>query len=82
MPALEALRTVPRIRSHEITRDLSLDHAHQRLLGDGESSVIAIAMACGFSSFGHFARRYRDRFGELPSTTRARRWGAERHPGL
>lgn len=63
-------------------RDLRLDHAHQRLLGDGESSVISIAMACGFSSFGHFARRYRDRFGELPSTTRARRWGAERHPGL
>lgn len=54
-------------------RDLRLDHAHQRLLGEGEDSVISIAMACGFSSFGHFARRYRDRFGELPSTTRARK---------
>lgn len=54
-------------------RDLRLDHAHQRLLGDGEDSVISIAMSCGFSSFGHFARRYRERFGELPSTTLARR---------
>lgn len=53
-------------------RELRLDHAHQMLLGDNEDSVISIAMACGFSSFGHFARRYRERFGELPSTTRAR----------
>lgn len=53
-------------------RELRLAHAHQRLLSDGEDSVISIAMACGFSSFGHFARRYRERFGELPSTTRAR----------
>lgn len=54
-------------------RDLRLDHAHQRLLADGEDSVISIAMSCGFSSFGHFARRYREKFGELPSTTLARR---------
>ncbi len=54
-------------------RDLRLDHAHQRLLQGDEDSVISIALACGFSSFGHFARRYRDRFGELPSTTRTRR---------
>ncbi|WP_419320107.1 AraC family transcriptional regulator [Caulobacter sp. ErkDOM-E] len=54
-------------------RDLRLDHAHQRLLDGGEDSVISIALSCGFSSFGHFARRYRERFGELPSTTLARR---------
>lgn len=54
-------------------RNLRLDHAHQKLLVDPEASVISIAMACGFSSFGHFARRYRERFGELPSTTRAQR---------
>ena len=53
-------------------RDLRLDHAHRKLLGDPDASVISIAMACGFSSFGHFARRYREKFGELPSTTRAR----------
>lgn len=55
-------------------RDIRLDRARQRLLRDGdEYSVISIAMACGFSSFGHFARRYKERYGELPSTTRARR---------
>jgi AraC-like DNA-binding protein len=54
-------------------RELRLDHAHRLLLCDQEDSVISIAMTCGFSSFGHFARRYRERFGELPSTTRARR---------
>lgn len=54
-------------------RDLRLDHARQRLLSGDEDSVTTVAMACGFSSFGHFARRYRERFGELPSTTRSRR---------
>jgi AraC-like DNA-binding protein len=54
-------------------RELRLDHAHRMLLCEEEDSVISVAMTCGFSSFGHFARRYRERFGELPSTTRARR---------
>lgn len=54
-------------------RNLRLDHARRMLLAsDNTLSVIEVAMACGFSSFGHFARRYRDRFGELPSTTRVR----------
>jgi len=55
-------------------RNLRLDHARRMLLSaDNILSVIDIAMACGFASFGHFARRYRDRFGELPSSTRVRR---------
>jgi AraC-like DNA-binding protein len=55
-------------------RELRLAHARRMLLDDEEAmSVISIAMACGFASFGHFARRYREKFGELPSTTRARR---------
>lgn len=54
-------------------RNLRLDHARSRLLApDNTQSVIDVAMACGFASFGHFARRYRERFGELPSVTRAR----------
>lgn len=54
-------------------RNLRLDHAHRMLRSyDNALSVIDVAMACGFASFGHFARRYRDRFGELPSTTRVR----------
>jgi AraC-like DNA-binding protein len=54
-------------------RNLRLDHARRMLLApDNLLSVIDVAMSCGFASFGHFARRYRDRFGELPSTTRVR----------
>jgi AraC-like DNA-binding protein len=54
-------------------RNLRLDHARRMLLSSHNTlSVIEVAMACGFASFGHFARRYRDRFGELPSATRVR----------
>jgi AraC-like DNA-binding protein len=54
-------------------RDLRLQKARQRLIeGGSDGSVISVALACGFSSFGHFARRYRERFGELPSETLAR----------
>lgn len=39
-------------------------------------SVIQVALKCGFQNPGHFARDYRNAFGELPSATlqRARRW--------
>lgn len=54
-------------------RDVRLERANRRLLdGDGEVSVLDVALACGFASFGHFARRYREKFGELPSATVAR----------
>jgi transcriptional regulator GlxA family with amidase domain len=32
-------------------------------------SVTGVAFACGFSNLGHFARDYRQAFGELPSMT-------------
>lgn len=52
-------------------RGVRLDNARRMLLSGAEDvSVISVAMRCGFSSFGHFARRYRERFGELPSATR------------
>lgn len=38
-----------------------------------EETVTAIASAWGFSNFGALAGRYRERFGEMPSQTRARR---------
>ncbi|NIY95617.1 AraC family transcriptional regulator [Salipiger sp. HF18] len=38
----------------------------------GEETVATIASAWGFGSFGALAGRYRERFGELPSQTRAR----------
>lgn len=36
---------------------------------DQNTSVIGVALACGFLNSGHFARDYRLAFGELPSTT-------------
>lgn len=50
-----------------------LAHARGRLQsGDPDVSVTAIALSCGFSNLGHFARDYRTFFGELPSETLAR----------
>jgi AraC-like DNA-binding protein len=54
-------------------RDVRLSNAHSLLLAPTGGSVIDVALKCGFASFGHFARRYREKFGELPSTTLARR---------
>ena len=58
------------VSPHTYLRNVRLDHA-RRLLLDGQSqlSVIDVALKCGFSSLGHFAQRYRERFGELPSAT-------------
>lgn len=33
------------------------------------TSVTAVALSCGFSNMGHFARRYSEAFGEKPSDT-------------
>ena len=37
-----------------------------------ETSVTAVAFVCGFGNLGHFARDYRETFGERPSETLAR----------
>ena len=50
-----------------------LRRARELLLSaDENSSVTGIAFACGFLGTGHFAKDYRDAFGELPSETLAR----------
>ena len=50
-----------------------LRHARNMLCRPGpEASVTAIAFVCGFGNLGHFARDYRQTFGERPSTTLAR----------
>jgi AraC-like DNA-binding protein len=55
-------------------RDCRLNHARKFLMDAGDDqSVTAIAMACGFKSIGHFARHYREKFGELPSLTMPRK---------
>jgi AraC-like DNA-binding protein len=44
-------------------------HQARKMLAEPEASVTAVAYACGFFSTGHFARAYREAFGELPSQT-------------
>ena len=54
----------------KITR---LRHARNMLAsGNPDTSVTAVAYACGFATMGHFAGEYRQAFGELPSQTIAR----------
>ena len=55
-----------------------LDRARRELLkSDPLVTVTEVAALCGFDHLSRFARRYRERFGEPPSATRARsrqRW--------
>jgi transcriptional regulator GlxA family with amidase domain len=46
----------------------------KQMLDEGglKTSVTGAALLCGFQNAGHFARQYREMFGELPSTTLAR----------
>jgi len=39
---------------------------------DAETSVTSVAFVCGFGNLGHFARDYRQAFGERPSATLAK----------
>ena len=61
-------------------RRVRLSLARRRLLtADREATVTGIALASGFSQFGRFAVKYRQRFGELPSQTLERTRAV--HPG-
>lgn len=54
-------------------RSVRLKHARKMLsLASPDTSVTSVAFACGFGNLGHFARDYRQAFGELPSATLAR----------
>jgi AraC-like DNA-binding protein len=54
-------------------KDVRLQRAREMLvLARPGDSVTAIAYRCGFQNHGHFARAYRGRFGESPSTTLTR----------
>ena len=51
-------------------KSVRLRHAERMLAqADPNSSVTAVALACGFLNLGHFARDYRATFGVLPSET-------------
>lgn len=57
----------------EFLRELRLRSARARLLdGTVRTTVAEIARQCGFAHVGRFSARYRARFGELPTATRAR----------
>jgi AraC family ethanolamine operon transcriptional activator len=47
-----------------------LNAAHNALRrASRDDTVSAVAIRCGFSDFGHFARDYRELFAQLPSET-------------
>lgn len=50
-------------------RTIRLDRARD-LIRQTTLSITEIALACGFSSPGHFSRRYRERFGSSPKEER------------
>ena len=52
----------------QLQRSIRLDRVRTELL-QGNGSIGAIAAELGFQSRSHFARRYREQFGELPQTT-------------
>ena len=60
----------------EFVKRVRLGRARQKLSRpDDETSVTAIAFECGFGNPGHFAKDYRESFGETPSETLRRGLG-------
>jgi AraC-like DNA-binding protein len=58
---------------HAFVKQTRLNRSKQILeRGDPATSVTSVAYACGFGNPGHFAKDYREAFGELPSDTLAR----------
>jgi transcriptional regulator GlxA family with amidase domain len=54
-------------------KSVRLKNAHELLRSPTDTtSVTDVALNCGFSNLGHFAKDYQDALGELPSSTLAR----------
>lgn len=69
-----AFRDAVSMTPMQVLTSFRLEEARYMLLDcDTYASVTDIALACGFRHLGRFSRVYGDRFGELPSETRARR---------
>jgi AraC-like DNA-binding protein/tetratricopeptide (TPR) repeat protein len=61
----------------EVQIEARMDQARRELLrAKADTSVAAVATACGMTHLGRFASLYRKRFGETPSATLRRRKGA------
>ncbi|WP_213739741.1 helix-turn-helix transcriptional regulator [Bradyrhizobium sp. dw_411] len=55
-------------------KGVRLNHAKQMLSSPGaQTSVAGVAFHCGFANLGHFAKEYREAFGERPSETLTRK---------
>ncbi len=52
-----------------LLRNMRLEAARARLLGDPLASVTEVALEYGFGHLGRFSAYYRERFGELPRET-------------
>ncbi|MFB9123776.1 AraC family transcriptional regulator [Paraburkholderia dipogonis] len=57
----------------KLLRNLRLDAARARLLGDASASITDTALALGFGHLGRFSAYFFSRFQELPRDTRRRR---------
>ncbi len=75
---LDAFHRFREMSPIRMVRDVRLELAREELERDGGGTVADIAMNSGFGHLGRFAQAYAERFGELPSDTRARRRGAAR----
>ena len=69
-----AFKSVRGLSPRIVLSNLRLDEARRLLQSAGpEASVMDVALDCGFSHAGRFAKSYANRFGELPSTMLQRR---------
>jgi AraC-like DNA-binding protein len=54
-------------------KTVRLQHAREMLSASGDNATVTgIALKCGFTNPGHFAREFREAFGHLPSESLAR----------
>jgi AraC-like DNA-binding protein len=74
--ARSLFRAFERVRGYSpmaFAKSVRLRRARELLLsGDPAITVASAAQACNFANPGHFARYYRETFGELPSVTASR----------
>lgn len=76
----KAFKAALQLSPMEYVRAVRLRKARKMLLASTETTVGDVALACGFQNPGHFARNYREAFGELPSLTLARTRTSGRAP--
>ena len=74
----QAFRSARGYTAMEFLASRRLELAHERLIREPDVSATAVALDCGFTNHGRFAKAYRGRFGESPSAIRARCHGPMR----